>query len=239
MAVSLPDPRALLTLAVLVPLAALAASPRSAPKGPASDRTLVIDARSWVVDTNTNNVVMSDVSITQAGLKIQAREAEGSGPELSFENSRWEFRGNVRLQFEGGNLEADKATVSIDDNRIARAEATGNPAQFEQKLPNLPRPAQGRAANIDFDVGQGRVTLNRNIWFTDGRNEWRSDVAPLVYSVRDRRLQSGGGTGTATGTAAPPAPDADPNAAPKPGDRIHIIIRPKDEEGGTAESPTP
>lgn len=235
MAASLPDPRVLLALAALAPLVALAASPRSGPRGPAADRTLVIDARSWVVDTHSNNVVMSDVSIAQAGLKIQAREAEGNGPELSFENSRWEFRGDVRLQFEGGNLQADKATVSIDDNRIARAQATGQPAQFEQKLPNLPRPAQGRAANIDFDVGQGRVTLTRDIWFTDGRNEWRSDVVPLVYSVRERRLQSGGGSGVASS----PVPGADPEAAPKAGDRIHIIIRPKDEQGGTAEPPTP
>src|SRR3954447_18807866 len=106
------SPRNLLVLALLVPLLAPAASPRSAPRGApaAADRTLVIDARSWDVNTNSNHVVMNDVSIAQAGLKIQAREAEGNGPELSFENSRWEFRGNVRLQFEGGDLEADKAT---------------------------------------------------------------------------------------------------------------------------------
>jgi len=236
MAASLPDLRALLTVAVLAPLVALAASPRSGPRGPAADRTLVIDARSWEVNTNTNHVVMSDVTISQAGLKIQAHQAEGTGPELSFENSRWQFRGNVRLTFEGGNLEADQATVSIDDNRIARAEASGRPAVFEQKLPNVDRSAQGRAANIDFDVGQGRVTLTQDIWFTDGRNEWRSDVAPLVYSVRDRRLQSGGAAPDAA-----PAPASEPGSetAPKSGERIHIIIRPKDEEGGTAEPPTP
>src|SRR5512139_2023318 len=215
MAVSPPDPRALL-LAALIPFCvAQAASPRSAPRG-AADRTLTIDADSADVNTQTNHLVLQKVTVGQGGTRIQASEAEANGPEMSFVNSRWEFRGDVRIAFEGGTLAADRATVTFKGNRIERAQATGEPAQFEQKLPNLPRPAQGHAGNIDYEIGEGRVTLTQGYWFTDGRNEWRSETIPLVYSLRDRRLQS-------SGSNVPPAPGADP--ANKGGGRIHIIIR--------------
>jgi len=231
MAVSPPDPRALLlALTLLAPLCvAQAASPRGGPKGPAADRTLTIDADSADVNTQSNHLVLKKVTVSQTGTRIQAREAEGNGPETSFVNSRWEFRGDVRIVFEGGTLDADRATVTFKGNRIERAQAIGEPAQFEQKLPNLPRPAQGHAGNIDYEIGEGRVTLTQGYWFTDGRNEWRSETIPLVYSLRDRRLQS-------SGSNVPPTPGAEPG---KGGGRIHIIIRPEDEDGGAAEPPKP
>ncbi len=234
MADSPPDPRRarLLALALLAPLAlAEAASPRAAPKASADDRTLTIDADSADVDTQSNHLVLRGVTISQTGTSIKASEAEATGPDMSFVNSRWNFRGDVRIAFEGGTLDADRAAVSFAGNRIARAEATGSPAQFEQKIPNRDQTAQGRAGSIDYEPEPGRVTLTQGYWFTDGRNEWRSETNPLIYSVRERRLQS------SNGTATPPSPGAETPAPGKPGGRIHIIIRPQDDAGSAEPSP--
>jgi lipopolysaccharide transport protein LptA len=222
MAVFLPDSRALLLVLALVTASGtlLAASPRALPKGTNLGRVLNIDAGSWEVDYNSHHLVMRDVTISQGTLSIKAREAEANGPDMSFDGSRWEFRGDVRITFDTGNLAAEKAIVTFTGNRIARAEASGSPAEFEQKLKSMSEPAKGRAGNIDYDISAGRVTLTKGTWFTDGRNEYRSEA--LVYNVREQRLQSGGDT----------------QAAPTSGGRIHITIHP-DEKEGAPEQPTP
>lgn len=214
MADSPPERRAALVLALLLACAPAvqAAAPRSPASG-AEDRTLVIDADSAEVDSRSRQLVLRQVAISQSGMRIEAEVAEASGPEMRFDDSHWEFRGGVRLQLDDGTLRADRATVRFVGNRVARADATGSPAEFEQKLRNSTNLARGRAGNIVYEVDRGLVTLDGSIWFTDSRNEWRSDNRPLVYSLRDQRLQTG---------------DV-PAESGQDGGRIHITIRPDDE----------
>ncbi len=223
MAVSLPELRTLLAALLLAGLPPVldAASPRSAPRTAPGDRALTIDANSWLVDYNSNHLVMKDVTIAQGGISIRASEAEANSPEMSFDGSRWMFRGDVRIRFDDGMLQSDTANVSFVGNRIAHAEANGTPAEFEQKLEKLPMPARGRAGRIDYDINAGRMTLSQGIWLTDGRGEYRSESQPLVYNVRERRLQSGG--------------DVQAPTAPTSGGRIQITIQPDDDE--PAEKP--
>jgi lipopolysaccharide transport protein LptA len=223
MAASLPDLRILLLAMALLASggAAEAASPRSLPRGAVTDRVLNIDASSWEVDYTSHHLIMRDVSLSQAGLRIQAREAEANGPEMSFDGSRWTFRGDVRIQFEDGNLTAESAEVTFTGNRIARALANGSPVEMEQKVDKLPQPARGRAGNIDYDIPSGRVVLTQGTWFSDGRNEYRGDS--LTYSVREKRMLSGGTT----------------PASPTSGGRVHITIRPDEDAPVPAEPPAP
>lgn len=224
MADLLPEPRILLiAIAVfLVPLAD-AASPRASLRA-ARGNEISLDANNMTVESATNQLHFSDVTIAQGPLKIQAPTAEARGPELDFDNSRWEFRGGVRIDFEGGSLSADTATITFRSKRITRAEAVGSPAQFEQKLEKYPDPARGRAGLIDYDVGSGRITMTKGTWFTYAGNEFRSES--IVYSVREQSLKSGG--------AAPTTP----GGAESGSGRIHITIRP-DEEQGAPAAPTP
>lgn len=227
MADSLPEPRTILLVfaALLIPLAH-AASPRvPAPARAARGNEISLDANNMSVESQTNQLHFTDITVAQGPLKIQAPLAEARGPELDFDNSRWEFSGGVRIDFEGGNLVADNAVVTFRAKRIARAEAAGAPAQFEQKLDKYPEPAKGRAGTIDYDVPTGRVVMNRGTWFTYNGNEFRSDS--IEYSVREQRLKSGG--------VAP----ASPEAAPSGSGRIHITIRPDEESAPTAPTPAP
>jgi lipopolysaccharide transport protein LptA len=212
MAVSFPDRRALLA-ALLLPLTALqAGAPGGLPGG--SGGEIDLEADSWEIHYATNRLSFAGVVISQGpGVRIQARRAEVSGPELSFNGSRWEFTGDVNLKLEGGTLQADRAIVLFQGNRVAQATATGSPAKFEQHHEKLPRPAEGTAGRIEYDVAKGRVRLDEGTWFSDGRNEYRSPS--LVYDVRERRVQSGG-------EAVAPETEG--------GGRIHITIRPDDTE---------
>lgn len=210
MAVSYPDRRTVLA-ALLLPFAVAQAAAPATP-GLAGGE-IDLEADSWEIHYASNRLSFSQVVISQGpDVRIAARRAEVTGPELSFNGSRWEFTGDVNLRLEGGTLQADSAVVNFVGNRVAQATATGSPARFEQPRGRLPRPAQGTAGRIQYDVGNGRVTLEDGTWFTDGRNEYRSPS--LVYDVRGQRVQSGG--------------EATPER--EGGGRIHITIRPEDTE---------
>ena len=228
MVVSLPERRTLVIafVALLIPLADAAAPRAGVGLAAARGNEISLDAGNLEVVSATNQLRFTDITIAQGPLKIQAPQAEARGPELDFDNSRWEFRGGVRIDFEGGNLIADSAVVTFRAKRIARAEASGSPAQFEQKLDKYPEPAKGRAGVIDYDVATGRVTMNRGTWFTYNRNEFRSEQ--IEYNVREQRLVSGGAT--------PAAPGATPNGGGN--GRIHITIRPDEDERAPA-APSP
>src|SRR6187549_2276397 len=124
MAVSLRNACALVVCVLSMPVGLDAASPRAQPRGGDSSGVLNLDAATMDIDTNANRVVLKDVTISQGGMSIKASEAEaeaeGAGPRIG--DSSWEFRGDVRIRFDGGNLDADNATVRFAGNRIARAE---------------------------------------------------------------------------------------------------------------------
>jgi len=66
--------------------------------------------------------------------------------------------------------------------------------------------ARGRAGSILYDMTASTVTLREDAWLSDdGRSEIRGD--PLVYNVRDQRVQAGKPAGS--------------------DERVRIIIRPR------------
>jgi lipopolysaccharide transport protein LptA len=165
-----------------------------------------LDAASSVVDYKTNTVVFKDIVISQGDIKVQADRARATG--LDFDNSRWTFEGNVRINVEHrGNLRSDQAVVEFRNNRIAKATITGNPAEFEQKRADSDQMARGHAREIVYDVNDGTVRLSNDAWLSDGRNEISGQL--LVYNIREERVQ-------ATGTGQPGSDG-----------RVHITIGPR------------
>jgi lipopolysaccharide transport protein LptA len=170
-----------------------------------------LDAASTEVDYKNNTVVFKDVTISQGGVKVEAERAEANG--LNFENSRWSFAGNVRINLEQrGNLQSDRAVVEFRDNTISRAIITGTPAVFQQRNSVTDKLARGRASAIAYEVGAGTVRLSDNAWLTDGRNEISGPV--LIYNIREERVQAASQAGAS--------------------DRVRITILP---QNGKSEKP--
>lgn len=171
---------------------------------PARQLPITVDAASSEVDYRTNTVVFSHVVISQGAMRVQADHAHASG--LNFANSRWTFEGHVRIDAEPrGSLRSDEAIVEFRDNHIARATATGKPAEFEQPRAESQQVARGHADEIVYDVNEGTVRLANNAWLSDGTNEISGPL--LVYNIRAQRVQ----------------------AATQPGSdqRVHITITPQ------------
>jgi lipopolysaccharide transport protein LptA len=218
MADFLPESRAALCFAALLCLAlsAAAAPPRVEPrnavqKEPVCPPDIVVDSGPSQIDSRANRLTLVDVTITQCALSIRADKAVANGTGVSFDDSRWEFTGAVRIHFANGSLQADAATVRFAGNRIAQAQATGMPAEFEQQVENLARSVRGHAGSIDYDFVAQSVRLANDAFLFDGRNEMTSPS--IFYSIKDQIAQN--------------------EAAP--GSRVHITIRP----GAAPEAPSP
>jgi lipopolysaccharide transport protein LptA len=220
MAPSPVSPRLLLASGLL---AGVLAAPSPAAQGgalvPPCNEPVVVKADSEEADAPTKTVVLTNVTITQCALRLQADRARGTAP-MGFTNSQWTFVGHVRMEAEHrGSLESDEAVVDFRDNRIAHATATGKPAQFEQ-YNETQQIAHGHADQIVYDVEEGTLRLRDNAYLSNGANEISSGI--VVYNIRAQSVQAAKSPGSDQGVhlvimpdgASPPAPAAHPGTKP-------------------------
>ncbi|MEP7243191.1 MAG: lipopolysaccharide transport periplasmic protein LptA [Gammaproteobacteria bacterium] len=173
------------------------------------------------VDANykTNKIQLRNVVISQCDIRVEAKQARANG--LDFENTRWTFDGDVRIDVEKrGSLRSDVAEVDFRNSQISKATITGKPAQFEQKHTDSDMVATGRAGEIIYDVTAGTVKLSNDAWLKDGRTEIKGPQ--IVYDIRQQQFLSTSKPGatervritiTPNGTTRVEKPDSKP--APK------------------------
>jgi lipopolysaccharide transport protein LptA len=224
-------PRSTWLAALLVGASAAAAAqappakpgaPASTPAAPArspvqlldKDQPIHMDAANTEVDYKTKRMIYHDIVISQGTTRVQADTAQATG--LNFENSKWTFEGNVRINAEPrGNLRSDSAVVEFKDNLITRATVIGKPAEFEQKREDSDQIARGHADKIVYDVTEATVRLSDDAWLSDGQSEISGPL--LVYNIRAQRVQASGTPGAPVQASVPGSSD----------NRIHITIAPR------------
>src|ERR1700676_4556215 len=134
-------------------------------------QAISLDAQSSELDYKNNNLLFHKVRITQGNLSVAADQAQATG--LDFENSRWVFRGNVKITMDQGQLTSDEAEITFAKKLLSKALVNGNPAAFEQRIAKTGKLAQGRADTIDYDVAKGWVNYSKNDWLSDGQKHVR------------------------------------------------------------------
>lgn len=177
------------------------------------------DKFTWDADVVTSDFrtdtleISGNVIVTQGPTSIQAGAAKAN--DVRSENSRWSFQQSVHIVTSEAELQSESASAAMVGGQLARARAEGAPAQFEQRGAREDGQVQGRAGVIDYDFVAGIVKLTGNVWFSNGKDEFRGDV--VIYNVRDERLQiNPGGQG-----------------------RVRGIIRPRQGTAATAPAPAP
>ena len=189
-------------------------SKNSLPPISKDSRNLPIDVASSQVDYKGDTVVFKDVVITQGDTRVQADHAHATGLD-DFDNSRWTFDGNVRITGEQhGSLRSDQAVVEFRNKNIAKAIATGTPAEFEQKRADSDLTARGHAHEIVYNVNDGTVKLSEDAWVSDGQNEM--SAPEVTYNIREQRIQAQTqpGTDSRVHLKIVPKADDDPNKKP-------------------------
>lgn len=137
------------------------------------------DFRSDVLELRGN------VRVMQGPASIEAQTAKGRN--VRAENSRWTFEKGVRIRTAEADLFSDLATAGIVNGQFADARIEGAPARFEQIGGTSNRQVRGRAGVIEYDFVSGVVKLTNQVWFSNGKDEFRGDV--VIYNVRDERVQ--------------------------------------------------
>jgi lipopolysaccharide transport protein LptA len=170
------------------------------------------DADVVTSDFRSNTLEFSgNVRVTQGPMSIQAGAAKAD--DFRSENSRWSFEKSVHIVTAEADLQSDSANAAVVGGQLSRARAEGSPAQFQQRGGSADRQIRGRAGVIEYDFAAGIVKLTDQVWFSNGKDEFRGDV--VIYNVRDERLQiNPGGQGRVQGiirpqgktTVSPPAP---------------------------------
>jgi lipopolysaccharide transport protein LptA len=125
------------------------------------------------------------------------------------DSGRWTFEKAVHIRSTEADLQSNLATAAIVNGQIADARVEGTPARFEQIGGTTNRQVRGRAGVIEYDFGTGVVKLTNQVWFSNGKDEFRGDV--VIYNVRDERVQINPGGSS---------------------NRVRGIIRPNQDQGG-------
>jgi len=183
-------------------LFALALSASQSLAAHVEQQAISLDAQSSELDYKNNNLIFRKVRITQGDMSVAADHAQATG--LDFENSRWVFRGNVRITMNQGQLTSEEAEITFAKKLLSKAIVNGNPAEFEQRIEKTGKLARGRADTIDYDVAKGVVHFSKNAWLSDGQNEIRGES--LKYNVLAQNIVA--------------------ESAEQGSQRVHIIITP-------------
>lgn len=171
--------------AALTAMALLATQAAGAAK-PQVDAGYTMTADVVTSDFRSNTLELSgNVRVAQGDASIEAQTAKGRGEKA--ENSRWSFEKGVRIRTAEADLFSDLATAAIVNGQFADARIEGAPARFEQIAGAANRQIRGRAGVIEYDFNNGIVKLSNQVWFSNGKDEFRGDV--VIYNIRDERVQ--------------------------------------------------
>ena len=178
--------------------AALAAPPKQ--------QAIVLDADSFDGGLASNKVTFHKVRINQGDMSISADLGQGVQQKsgIDFDNSVWNFRGNVKIIMEHGQLNSDDAQIVFVKQLLSKAIANGKPASFQQKIEKTGKVAQGRADTIDYDAGKHLIRLSKSAWLSDGQTEIRGEA--LKYDMLAQSIVA--------------------EAAEQNSQRVHIVITP-------------
>jgi lipopolysaccharide transport protein LptA len=202
MAVSSPG-KLLALVALLAPLAQANAA------AVARDRQadILLDSQSVSIDLKTNSAVFTKIRISQGGMSITADQGQANeqrSTDLYFENNVWNFRGNVKITVEQGQLFSDDAQITFVNNVLSKAVVNGKPASFEQTVTKTGKPAKGHAETIDYDAAKHLVRFLKNAYVTNGDHEMLGQS--VKYDILGQKVI---------------ADEAEQNSQ-----RVHIIITP-------------
>lgn len=151
---------------------------------------MLLDADSTDYDGKSSMLMFRGLRLTQGNIGIQADEGRAS--KLDFEDSIWQFSGNVVIDVENGHIECTLADLEFSGNQLKFATITGEPATFEMKRPDTEGSTYAEAERLEYDFSTGIVSFSGNATISEGGNQISS--AYLVYNIAEQRInaQSGG-----------------------------------------------
>jgi lipopolysaccharide transport protein LptA len=165
-------------------------------------------------DGKAGMLIFSSPRLTQGNIGIEADE--GRATELNFDDSVWQFAGNVIIDVENGHIESDAADLIFSNNTLLTAQISGSPATFELRREGSDEVTYAEAGNLNYDLTAGTIEFSGDATIREGGNQISSNL--LVYNIIEQSIQAQGsedGDGKVRITYTPPDALTD---APESGD---------------------
>ncbi len=135
------------------------------------DGTLPIklDAETSEFDRRADQLKFTQLKIQQGAIAISAQAARAQ--RLDFEDTVWNFSGDVVITDASTTAWCDQAEVTFSDYRIEVAVMNGGPARFEQRREAADELTEGQAETIEYVLGEQRIRMLGDARVSDGTNE--------------------------------------------------------------------
>jgi lipopolysaccharide transport protein LptA len=145
-----------------------------------------LDADSTAYDGKNSMLMFRGLRMTQGTIGIEADEGRASN--LDFEDSVWQFSGNVIIDVENGHIECETADLRFTDHQLTLATIAGTPATFELKRPGSEETTYAEAGKLRYDLLAGTIEFSEDAVITEGGNKIASNY--LVYNIIEQRINA-------------------------------------------------
>lgn len=174
-----------------------------------------LDADSTDYDGKNSMLMFRGLRLSQGDIGIAADEGRASN--LDFENSVWQFTGNVIIDVENGHIECDSADLQFVEHQLTLATIVGNPATFELVRPGSEETTYAEAGKLRYDLLAGTIEFSEDATITEAGNQISSNY--LIYNIVEQRINAqgspdGNGKVRITYTPKEAADDADDSDEP-------------------------
>ncbi|MDZ7645119.1 MAG: LptA/OstA family protein [Woeseiaceae bacterium] len=152
-----------------------------------------LDADATDYDGKNSMLMFRGLRLTQGNIGIEADFGRAS--KLDFEDSVWQFSGDVTIDTGSGHIECATADLRFAGHQLQVATITGSPATFELRRPGSDEVTYAEAGRLEYDFPAGIIEFSEDATITEGGNRISSNY--LVYNIRERRInaQSDGNEG--------------------------------------------
>ena len=173
-----------------------------------------LDADATDYDGRNSMMMFRGLRLSQGPMGVEADHGRAS--KLDFEDSVWQFSGNVRIDTGDGRITCETASLRFAGHRLQHATITGSPATFELRRRGSDEPTYAEAGQLEYDFAAGIVEFSDNATITEGGNRISSSY--LVYNIAEQRINavSGGSNGDKVKIIYTPAADEPEQAAEEP-----------------------
>jgi lipopolysaccharide transport protein LptA len=145
-----------------------------------------LDADSTDYDGKNSMLMFSGLRLTQGNIGVEADEGRAS--KLDFEDSVWQFNGNVVIDTENGHIECDAADLTFSGHVLKLAIITGSPATFELQRPGSEEATYAEAGRLQYDFTAGVIEFAEDAIISEGGNQISSSY--LVYNIAEQRINA-------------------------------------------------
>ena len=171
----------------------------------AGPRTYVLDCmESLSIDLKSNRSVCKKLAVSDGSTTLTADEGTADETNDVFQDSSWQLKGNVSIEFQTAKLSAENAALRFRANELVYAELSGSPVEMSDFIQEQNATIRGTAERIVYDSRGATLQLLGQATLALDANEYQG--CDLIYNLNDKTFNSGSSEcGVRVRVAPPPA----------------------------------